>query len=165
MLRVCRGVIFDVDGTLTRPVYDFKVLRRRLQDAIAGRFLDGVDVLDELHLLSPRSKERAEHVIHQFEEEGRDKFAWNDGAFEVLRFLDSKGVKRGVVTRNSDVTLRVLFEQMRKHNLKDFDVALSRTFLPTKPHPAPALHIAKQWRKETRELLFIGDGFHDMKCR
>ncbi len=68
------------------------------------------------------------------------------------------------MTRNSDLTLKMISEQLAKHNLRDFEIALSRSFLPTKPHPAPALHIAKAWSADPSELFFVGDGEHDMCC-
>jgi hypothetical protein len=117
-MRRLRGVIFDVDGTLTRPVYDFKILRKRLQDAVEGRFTLGSDVLHELDLLSPPSRQVAENVIHTFEEEGRELFAWNSGALELLQFLYQKTtVRTAVVTRNSDVTLRMLAENLAKFGI------------------------------------------------
>jgi phosphoglycolate phosphatase-like HAD superfamily hydrolase len=166
-MRRLRGVIFDIDGTLTKPVYNFAVLRRRLQDSVVGRFQEGSDVLHELDVLSPRSRERAEQVICAFEEEGRERFAWNDGAVELLRYFhEKKTLRMAVVTRNSDVTLQMLEEQLEQNKLpKCFDIALSRKFTPPKPHPAPALYIAKEWGFEPNELLFVGDGQHDLECR
>ena len=159
-----RHFIFDLDGTLTKPVYDFAVLRRQLQSAVPARFGPGTDVLQELESLSPQSQRRASDVIDTFEEEGRGRWDWNDGALELLRYLDEHKLRKAVVTRNSDVSLGILAEKMREAQLQPFEFALSRTFRPAKPSPAPALHIVDKWQVPAAEVAFVGDGIHDMEC-
>ncbi len=159
-----RHFIFDLDGTLTKPVYDFALLRRQLQAAVPARFAPGTDVLSELETLSPQSQRRASDVIDAFEEEGRVRWDWNDGALELLRYMDERRLRKAVVTRNSDVSLDILAEKMREAQLQPFDFALSRSFRPVKPSPAPALHILDKWQVPAAEVCFVGDGLHDMEC-
>jgi HAD superfamily hydrolase (TIGR01549 family) len=159
-----RHFIFDLDGTLSRPVYDFALLRRQLQAAVPSRFGPETDVLHELETLSPVTQRRASDVIDEFEEEGRGRWEWNDGALELLRYLDEQKVLKAVVTRNSDVSLNILAEKMREANLKPFEYALSRTFRPVKPSPAPALHILEKWQVPPQQCYFVGDGIHDLEC-
>ncbi len=156
--------IFDLDGTLSRPVYDFALLRRQLQAAVPTHFGPGTDVLHELETLSPVSQRRAAVVIDDFEEEGRGRWEWNDGAVELLRYLDEHKMHKAVVTRNSDVSLNILAEKLREADLRPFEYALSRTFRPVKPSPAPALHIVEKWQIPPAEVCFVGDGVHDLEC-
>ncbi len=85
-MRRFRGLIFDADGTLTRPVYDFQVLRKRLQECCEGRFLAGADVLHELEKLSPRTRAAAEQVIHDFEVRRRDNVMMMSAFFNKRNF-------------------------------------------------------------------------------
>jgi phosphoserine phosphatase len=86
-LRLPSVVIFDLDGTLTKPVLDFNLLRQLLTACHPRSSFATGDLLDSLDQLSPRSKVKADDVIHKFEEEGRKNFAFSAGAVELLRYL------------------------------------------------------------------------------
>ena len=105
-------VIFDLDGTLTKPVHDFRKLRLDLQNSFPNRFQK--DLLDELEELSPKSKERAETIIHEFESEARERFEWQSGAVSLLKYLDQQSIKRAVITRNSQFSIDLLNDHLDK---------------------------------------------------
>ena len=46
----------------------------------------------------------------------------------------------------------------------DFDVALSRSFEPVKPDPAPLLHILREVGANANESVMVGDSIDDMDC-
>lgn len=46
----------------------------------------------------------------------------------------------------------------------EFDVALSRSFEPCKPHPAPLLHILERVGASPKEAAMVGDSVDDMDC-
>ena len=161
------GVIFDLDGTLTKPVYDFKLLRKLLNDAFPDRFGAGTDLLDELDHVD--DEQRANSIIHDFEEEGRDRWRFNPGAIEMLQWLDEQEIPRAVITRNSHVSVRLLNEKLELRGVQPFaeHLGLGREFKPHKPAPDSALHICKLWKmdEEARKTIwFIGDGIHDIQC-
>lgn len=72
------------------------------------------------------------------------------------------GIKRGVLTRNCDRAMRHVLDRIGHA----FDVTLSRSFEPVKPHPAALLHIASSWATAdaTHHLVMVGDSVDDMQC-
>lgn len=64
VVRDIRGVIFDMDGTLTIPVLDFSEMRSRLG------LPAGADILPTVTSMPAEQRARAMNIIQQMEEEG-----------------------------------------------------------------------------------------------
>jgi HAD superfamily hydrolase (TIGR01549 family) len=45
-----------------------------------------------------------------------------------------------------------------------FDIALSRTFQPCKPSPAPLNHIIKHCGEDATATIMVGDSIDDIQC-
>ena len=91
-----RGLVFDMDGTLTVPCLDFKKLRKLLG------ITDSIDVLSHVAELSGAEKEKAMSIIENFEVEGRQNLEIQPGAKELFSFLgELSDFNLGLVTRNS----------------------------------------------------------------
>ena len=93
------GIVFDLDGTLTLPVLDFAKLRSNLQCP------KGVDILQFCNSKSGSEKELALRLVEEFEEEGRKNTKLQPGVFELLKFLSQCGLKRALITRNSQASV------------------------------------------------------------
>ena len=93
------GIVFDLDGTLTLPVLDFAKLRSNLQCP------KGVDILQFCNSKSGSEKELALQLVEEFEEEGRKNTKLQPGVFELLKFLSQCGLKRALITRNSQASV------------------------------------------------------------
>lgn len=63
-IRRIKGVIFDMDGTLTIPVLNFLEMRTRLG------LSRGVDILPTVLSMPAEERERAMKIIQEMEEEG-----------------------------------------------------------------------------------------------
>eukprot|EP01113_Clastostelium_recurvatum_P005814 TRINITY_DN12609_c0_g1_i2.p1 TRINITY_DN12609_c0_g1~~TRINITY_DN12609_c0_g1_i2.p1 ORF type:complete len:216 (-),score=56.82 TRINITY_DN12609_c0_g1_i2:84-731(-) len=153
-----RGVIFDMDGTLTVPCLDFKGMRQKL-----GIIKEGVDVLVEVAGWPEEERARGMQVIEDIEAEGRMKLAVQPGALELFNFLEEKDMKRAILTRNSQHSITHFVE---KAGLAEsyWHALVSRDFTPCKPHPAGVLHIASQWGMKPHEIIFVGDSRDDLDC-
>jgi len=57
-----KGLVFDLDGTLTVPVLDFKLMRERT-GIIKGDMLDEIEKMP----LGSKERQRCEQVIHDME--------------------------------------------------------------------------------------------------
>lgn len=91
-----RGIIFDMDGTLTEPVLDFKEIRRQLQ------IPQGADILHYIDSLTCQSERNELHSkLEEFEARAAGQLTLQQGLRELLLFSSEKGVKRALVTRNS----------------------------------------------------------------
>ncbi|CAA6666493.1 unnamed protein product [Spirodela intermedia] len=126
-----RGVVFDMDGTLTVPVIDFgamyrEVLGENTYTAMRSRNPNGsIDILHHIETLSPPAQKKA------YEE--------------------------GLITRNVKQSVDIFHVRFGM----EFNPALSREFRPYKPDPAPLLHICEAWDVQPTEVMMIGDSLHD----
>lgn len=140
------AVIFDMDGTLTRPYLDFRAIRAAI--GIAEPLLENM-------LALPQGPDRdwAFAILDRFEEEAAEASELNDGAREVLSFLGARGIPLGLVTRNSRrSTDRVL----RKHALS-FGIVVTREDAPAKPRPEPLWMICDKLGVKPPHALMVGD--------
>jgi HAD superfamily hydrolase (TIGR01549 family) len=148
-----RGVIFDMDGTITAPYFDFATIK-----AEAG--IGEVDMLDYLRYATGAEHERIHRILLRFEAAGVRDAKLNRGARTVLSHLARKNIPTALLTRNSRQSVDGV---CRKLKLK-FDITISREEGPHKPAPEPILQIAKRWKLKRREVLMVGDYKWDVLC-
>ncbi|KAL7124183.1 hypothetical protein ABFS83_14G030900 [Erythranthe nasuta] len=157
-----RGVVFDMDGTLTVPVIDFPAMYRAVlgEEAyvkIKSENPSGIDILHHIETWSPDKQKRAYEIIADFEKQGSDRLQIMPGASELCEFLESRNIRRGLITRNVKEAVDLFHLKFGKV----FSPALSREFRPYKPHPAPLLHICSNWDLQPNEVMMIGDSLKD----
>ena len=148
-----RGIIFDMDGTLTAPHIDFQALRREM-GVMAG------DIVDHLKSVDDAERRRLETILHRFEEDAAVNAALQPGAAKLLDTLRGRGIKLGLLTRNSRKSVETV---LAKFGLS-FDATLTREDAPHKPSPEPVLALARQWRFSPSEMLVVGDYVYDLRC-
>ncbi len=147
------GIIFDMDGTLTEPHIDFQALRREL-GVMAG------DIVDHLKSVDDAERRRLEQILHRFEEDAAVNAALQPGAAELLDALRARGIKLGLLTRNSRKSVETV---VVKFGLR-FDATLTREDAPHKPSPEPVLALARRWGLQPAEMLVVGDYVYDLRC-
>jgi len=148
-----RGLIFDMDGTLTVPTLDFNAMRSEIG-------LPDGDLAEEVLKLPAPEQRRAWAIIAEHETEAIQNQTLQKGADVFLEKCRGAGIKLGVVTRNE---MRSVDALCARYDLA-FDSVVTREFDFIKPHPAPILHILKQWSMRADEVLMIGDYVHDIDC-
>eukprot|EP00455_Lapot_gusevi_P026819 TRINITY_DN2829_c0_g1_i2.p1 TRINITY_DN2829_c0_g1~~TRINITY_DN2829_c0_g1_i2.p1 ORF type:complete len:215 (-),score=38.45 TRINITY_DN2829_c0_g1_i2:13-657(-) len=153
-----KGVIFDLDGTLTKPVIDFKRLRSRLGVP------PGTDIIDfAKQRPTEEEKKTAWDIIEDEERIGTSLLELNPGALELLQFLQTKRIRQGIVTRNSPVAVQHFLSYLSQHMPPPFDPILTRDFAGGfKPSPAPIHHICEGWGISTDQVIMVGDSIDDM---
>ncbi|KAJ9558716.1 hypothetical protein OSB04_013330 [Centaurea solstitialis] len=157
-----RGVVFDMDGTLTVPVIDFPAMYKAVlgQDeyiSIRSNSPSGIDILHLIEQWSPDKQQKAYEVIADFEQQGLDRLQIMPGAAELCAYLDSRNIRRGLITRNVKSAVDLFHERFGIL----FSPALSREFRPYKPDPGPLLHICSSWEVEPNEVMMVGDSLKD----
>ena len=90
------GVIFDMDGTLTVPVLNFKMLREKL--GIAGRKVDILQHIEDAP--NATEKENRKKMVEDFEDEGDRLLQFQPNLHQLFYFLKKNNVKRALLTRN-----------------------------------------------------------------
>lgn len=151
-----------MDGTLTVPVIDFTamykaVLGEKEYTTIKSNNPCGIDILHHIESWSPDKQKKAYETIAEYEKQGMDRLQIMPGASQLCAFLDSKNIRRGLITRNVKEAVDLFhgrFEVL-------FSPALSREFRPYKPNPDPLLHICSTWGVHPNEVMMIGDSLKD----
>jgi HAD superfamily hydrolase (TIGR01509 family) len=145
------AVIFDLDGTITRPYLDFDQIRSEIGN-ISG------PILEEMAKMTPPQRRRAEDILLRYELEAAENSQLNPGASELLTAL--RGQKRfiGLATRNSHDSVRRI---CRKHNLA-FDCVVTRQDGPVKPDPFSVRHACQLVNVSPQQALLVGDYVFDL---
>uniref|UniRef100_A0A803MVG0 Uncharacterized protein n=2 Tax=Chenopodium quinoa TaxID=63459 RepID=A0A803MVG0_CHEQI len=73
-----RGVVFDMDGTLTVPVIDFPamykaVLGEEQYNSMKSQNPSGIDILHHIQTWNPVQQQKAYEIIADFERQGLDR--------------------------------------------------------------------------------------------
>merc|ERR1719359_638380 len=103
-----KGVIFDMDGTLTVPgSIDFVKLRRSIRsialgdrNVVEGGFNVDGDVLGLMDVMEGVNRFRCDEVLRGIEVESRENMELTDGVVDCLAWCRDNNVRCGVVTRN-----------------------------------------------------------------
>ena len=148
-----RGIIFDMDGTITAPDLEFAKIKEA-----AG--IGDVDLLDYLREATGQEYARVHQLLMRFEEGGVASARLNRGARTLLRYLTQHHIPTALLTRNSRKSVAGVCQKL---NLK-FDVVITREDGPHKPAPEPIWQIAQQWKLRRSELLMVGDYKWDVLC-
>lgn len=155
-----KGIVFDMDGTLTVPCIDFRLMYRRVLGEDHPKVVNGspIDILHEISSWNSEKQVLAYSIITDMEREANERLQIMPGAQEICQFLDSQRIRRGLITRN--VQDSVAFFHSR-FGLNKFEPALSREFTPCKPSPAALLHICNAWGVQPSEVMMVGDSAAD----
>ncbi|GFR40695.1 hypothetical protein Agub_g1286 [Astrephomene gubernaculifera] len=148
------GVVFDMDGTLLKPVIDFAEMRRRV-----GVLPHQGDILDVISGWGAEERQRAYDIIAEIEEQALRDMALMPGALELCAFLDARGLPRGLITRNVRRSVQYFHDFL---GLVPFSPAITRECeFPYKPSPAALHHIAASWGVPPGQLVMVGDSAKD----
>uniref|UniRef100_A0A7S2XQY9 Phosphoglycolate phosphatase n=1 Tax=Attheya septentrionalis TaxID=420275 RepID=A0A7S2XQY9_9STRA len=153
MKPTLRGVVFDMDGTLTVPNLGFEEMYRRCGVPLDQDILQAVQEMDEADAA------RAHRVIEEMEHEGRQTLQLMPGAAELGQWLTHHQLPMALVTRNTNRTVEAFCSQLWPPHMP-FSLTISRDGGHTaKPDPAALHHIAKHWSIDlpTKSLLMVGD--------
>jgi len=150
-----KAVIFDLDGTITQPYFDFDAIREEI-----GLDRHGGPILEAMETMTVAQRRRAEAVLQFHEERAVAESMLNPGAKETLANLRERGIHIGVLTRNKKDNA---FAVASKHGLR-FDAVVGREDGPVKPDAFGVLHLCRRFAVEPDETLLVGDYLFDLVC-
>ena len=119
-----KTVIFDLDGTITEPFFDFDAIRREI-----GISDNALSILDAFEQMSSEDRRVAETILKKHEEAAVSESTLNKGTEKTLDALRQSSINIGILTRNTKGNTVKVAE---KHNLK-FDAIVDRNDGPVKP--------------------------------
>lgn len=151
MLRAPSAILFDMDGTITRPLLDFALIRREMG-------IGPAPILETLAQMPSEQRLAAEAILLRHEEEAAAGSALNEGCEALMELLDSCDIQRALITRNSLSSAQVVLGRHALH----FDVLITREDGKFKPDPAPLLEACKRLRVNCSDAWMVGDGQYDI---
>ncbi len=154
MMRI-KTVIFDLDGTITRPYFDFNAIRREM-----GLAEDSGPILEQMEHMNAQQRARAVAILDNHEQMAVAASELNPGARETLQGLRDRGIAIGILTRNRRKNAEAV---IRKHHL-DVDIIVGREQGPVKPGAYGVLHICDFVNCDPSEVLVVGDYLFDILC-
>jgi HAD superfamily hydrolase (TIGR01509 family) len=151
MERRGSAVIFDLDGTLTRPHLDFDAIRAEIG-------LPPGPILESIAELDAPAKARAISILQRHEWGSAEKAVLQDGAVEVVARCRALGHPTAILTRNS----RLVVDHFIEVHGFAFDAIRTRDDGAIKPSPAPVESICRQVRADPRRSWMVGDFLFDI---
>jgi HAD superfamily hydrolase (TIGR01549 family) len=120
------------------------------------------DILDHIYSLPEAEQEEAHERIREIERTAMKSQQPQAGLVKLMEYIDSRGIKKGICTRNFDAPVTHLLTTFLPTS--KFHPVVTREFRPPKPDPAGILHIAKDWMHEDggKSLIMVGDSIDDM---
>jgi HAD superfamily hydrolase (TIGR01509 family) len=150
-----KAVIFDLDGTITQPYFDFDAIRAEI-----GLPKDGGPVLEAMERMTAQERQRAQEILHYHEDKALAASELNPGARETLLALRARGIRIGVLTRNRKQNAQAIAD---KHDLP-FDAVIGREDGPVKPDAFGVRHLCRHFDVHPSETLLVGDYLYDLQC-
>ena len=149
-----KGVIFDMDGTITVPYIDWKSLRERIGAE------PGNTILEYIESLPPERSAWANDQLLQAELEAASQADANDGIVSMVEELRSRSIKLAVVTNNHREAMDLVLE---RYGLQ-FEVALSRDDGELKPSGHLIEKALEAMGVSADEAAVVGDGRYDVEA-
>jgi HAD superfamily hydrolase (TIGR01509 family) len=141
-----------MDGVVVRQQLDFPAIKRE----IFGN-TDGF-ILERMTELPPAERRRAEAILERHETAAALTAEPMDGIVPFLEWLEARGLRRGLVTRNSRKSVELVLGRLGLR----FDAVVTREDAPPKPAPDPVWHACRGMQVEPFEALLVGDFEFDM---
>lgn len=149
-----RAIIFDLDGTVTKPVIDFPAMKRELGIRPDQFILEHIDSLQGEDL------EQANRILEKYELKAANSAQPNDYFPQVWDFIQQKGMKTALLTRNSRRAVDITLQRLGI----SFDVIITREDALPKPSPQPVLLISQLLAIEPKDIILVGDFKFDVIC-
>ena len=150
-----KAVIFDLDGTITQPYFDFDAIREEI-----GLARDSGPVLESMEKMTAQQRQDAEKILYYHEQKAVTESKLNANAKQTLSAIRAAGIHIGVLTRNKRSNALAI---ARKHKLK-FDAVIGREDGPVKPDAFGVLQLSRQFGVKPEETLLVGDYLFDLLC-
>jgi len=156
-----KAVLFDFDGTLTKPgSIDFNLIKRTIGCPAESFILEFIETIDD-----PAQKEKAISKLENLENKAADCSEPNHDAEELLLYLRSNGIRTGIITRNSLKSIKRSFRNFKTIKAADFNVIVTRDD-PVKPKPDAdgVILAANKLEMDPKQLIVVGDFLFDIQA-
>lgn len=157
-LQRCRHWVFDLDGTLTRPVHDFAHMRRELGIPSDQAILETIEQQPE-----PRKQELLQR-LDEMEGYYARQAQPADGVQDLIARLADAGCKLGILTRNKKDFAISSLKAIGVWDYFHADEVLGRDEARPKPDPHGLEKLCQRWEVLGEELIMVGDFRFDLEA-
>ena len=150
-----KAILFDMDGTITRPHIDFRALRARVGVP------EGATIIAHIESLPEPEAAAAEAIVREVEMGAAEQSVANPGVGELFARLYQMPLKLALITNSHR---EAMHHVVAKFGLR-FDLLLSREDATLKPAPDLFLLALERLEMGVDEVVCLGDGRYDrMAC-
>lgn len=149
-----KGVILDMDGTITKPYIDWQALRAEIGVPPGEMIMHYIDALEG------EAQSRALAILVRRENEAATLSELNEGVAELVGYLKKRGLKTALVTNNCRSSVDII---LAKHGLA-FELVLTREDGRIKPSGDLVLKALARMGIHSDEAVLIGDGKLDLEA-
>jgi len=156
---IIQAILFDFDGTLTLPgAIDFPRIKKMIGCPADMPVLEFIEKTE-----NPAEKMQSVKILEDAEIQSARISKPNAGAEEIIRFLHSKGLKTGIITRNSRCSVALALKNFEHLGLEDFDVIITREdSAAPKPSPEGIVLAAEKMGTKAENIIMVGDFAFDV---
>jgi HAD superfamily hydrolase (TIGR01509 family) len=156
-----KAVLFDFDGTLTKPgALDFPAFKKSVGCPADRPVLEFIE-----RLSNPEERSDALAELDRFEIEGAASAEPNVGAEDLISYLKSKRIHIGIISRNSRLAIDRALQNFAGIGSPDFDLIISRDEpVPPKPDPEGILLAARTLGADIHQVMMVGDYAFDIQA-
>jgi len=149
--------VFDLDGTLTKPVHDFPAIRLALGLSEQQGTLEGILGMPEVERKS--TMDQLDQIGWDYAEQAEAQ----PGSMKLLKYLQAHGCRMGVVTRNNHLNLLESLKRCGMEKFFESDCLVSRDQPPAKPSPEPLNRLLQHWGASPKDGVMVGDAVYDLQ--
>lgn len=152
--RSIRAVLFDMDGTLTRPLLDFPRIKQAMgcpQDR---------PILEWLATQPADRQADLERILIDHEICAARSAVASAGATEIVAWLHARGCKVAIITRNCHQAVAITLEQC---DLR-IDTLWTREDVPRKPSGLAVVGLCNRLGVTPEESVVVGDFKFDLEA-
>jgi len=152
---IIKAILFDMDGTITRPHIDWKTLRARVGAP------EGATIIGHIESLPAAEAAAADAILLETEMDAAVHSDTNPGVSELFARLYDLPLKLALITNNHRAAMEHV---VAKFGLR-FDLLLSREDATLKPAPDLFLLALERLGLGADDVVCLGDGRYDrMAC-
>lgn len=147
-----KGVLFDFDGTLTKPgSIDFRAIKRDIG------WPHDIAILEYIKLQSPANRALLTKILEDHEANAARASVPNVGAESCLLSLKNRDIPIGIITRNSLKSIVAALQQFKNIKCDDFNTVITRETATPKPSHEGVYKAAEYMGCFAEELMVVGD--------
>lgn len=155
-LQQKRAWVFDLDGTLTRPVHDFTYIRRSLgipQDT---------DILNYISQQPCEIQCTLNAHLDELETHYAAQAQPAEGVIECLNYLKAQQCRLGILTRNTKELAMLSINAIGAEAFFQAEDVLGREDIKPKPAPDGINMLLNQWNEKSEAGVMVGDFLFDL---